>query len=327
MDEDLDIDMSAAISQMGDTFAGEGGGNSAQDESGDASETPPPTPAPEAAAPAEAQPAANPWDALPKSWRKDYEADWKNFRPEFRQYAHEREKQMLDGLMGYKSQLEPYSKMEQHYKPYLEQYGMNMPQVTERMINSHLALLYADDNVKANYLQGLVRDYKLEPLLRQMFGGQTAAPSGQQPAADPTQQIIPQVQRLVQEAVAPIRGELQRRQQAEQQAQLEAMTAEIDKFISDPQNPYAAELVEDMVRVVQGGLASSLKDAYDMASRLNPAVAKKIMDAEVVKLTKPSAPAIRNVRSGSTPPASTSAAPGGDIEDTMRQVYKDIQSR
>lgn len=318
MEDETDIDMSAALSEMSGTFS----------EDGEAAPVPVQEPAPapvqeQAPTPevAAAQQAA--WEALPKSWRKDYEADWKNFRPEFKQYAHEREKQMLDGLMGYKSQLEPYSKLETHYKPYLEQYGMNLPQVTERMINSHLALLYADDNTKAQYLQGLIRDYKLEPMLRQFFGGQQP----QQGQQDPSAQLIPQVQRMVQEAVAPLQGELRRRQEAEQKQQLEALTAEIDKFISDPQNPYAAELVEDMVRVVQGGLASSLKDAYEMASRLNPAVSKKIMDAEVAKLTKPSAPAVRNVRSGSTPPASTSAAPGGDIEDTMRQVYKDITSR
>lgn len=301
-DENVEINMEEALKDMSSTFA--------------SGEAPPAEQAPAGQAPApETPPQPNPWDAYPKSWRRAFEQDWASFRPELRQYVHEREKQMLDGLMQYKTQLEPYTKLAEQYKPYLEQFGMSLPEVVEKMLNAHLALLYAEPQVKQQYLQELIKDYDLDPLLRQTYGG------GGQP------DIMSQVQQLIHQAVSPLQQQIRAREEAERARRLEETIAEVDKFVSDPQNTYASELVEDMIRVINGGLASTLKEAYDLACRINPAVSKKIFDAEVAKLTKPAAPAPRNVRSGSTPPASTSTGPTGDIEDTMRQVYQEIVSR
>jgi hypothetical protein len=234
---------------------------------------------------------------------------------------------MLDGLMQYKTQFDPYAKIQEQYKPYLEDSKINLPQVTERMMNAHLALLYAEPAMKQQYLTSLVRDYGLEPMLRQMFGGQPGAPAQQSPQGDITQQLAPLVQQMIQQHVGPIQRQLKERQQAEQQTAEQAMQDQVDKFVADPQNPFASELLEDMTQLITGGIASTLKDSYEKACRLNPTVWKKIQDAEVANLAKPKNPPPRNVRSGSTPPARTAPAVEGDMEATMRQIFSDINSR
>jgi len=127
--------------------------------------------------------------------------------------------------------------------------------------------------------------------------------------------------------VAPLQQKLTAREMQEKEQQEKEQLEAIDKFVASPDNPYAGEVLEDMTRLIAGGLASSLQEAYGMAVRLNPTVSDKIRQAEIEKVTKLPQRPPRNVRSGSTPPASTNPNAGEDIDATMKRVYEEINSR
>lgn len=335
---DLNLDMTSAMAEMDNEFG-----------SGDASDGGTPSPssarAPAAATPsvpAGAQPAATsakapgqmppagtpaPWMTPPKSWKRDLHEQYAGLADPLKQYVHEREKQALDGIMYYKGQFDPYDRMASQYKPFLEQAGASMPEVAENMLRAHIALTYGDDQSKAQFLGQMLQSYNLMPLLQQMFG----TGGGQQ--QESAQGFDPNFMRQAlmeyhQSQIAPMESRLAAWEKAQEAERLEVSKKEVDSFFADPQNKHAAEVGSDMISLMQNGVASNLKDAYDKACYLNPSVRAKLMQEAVEAATRSPAPAPRNVRSGQTPPASTKQDDAGqDLEATMRETLHSINNR
>lgn len=311
-EENIDIDMAAALNEMSSEFSG--GSDSEESAASPPDGSLPVAPAPQdGSKPATSPALSDPWRALPKSWKKDLEPYWQKLDPNVMQYVHEREKQALEGIMQYKTAYDPYAQLEQHYKPWLDHYQIKMPEVTQRLINTHIALMHAPEEQKAQYLQALIKDYNLQPLLQKMFGGASGQPQ-------------PQVPPELLNEVNAIRQKIELRERAEQEAALKESQEAVDKFIADPQNEFAQEVLPDMVRLVKSGLATDLKSAYEQAIWHNPATRAKLLEREVGKVTKPKGPAPRVVRTSSAPPASTKPQ-DEDIDATLARVYEEINSR
>jgi len=310
MEEELNIDMDAAQAAMDADFASEGG-----DSGGDVGyevETSVPAPAPAPlSAPAAPPVAPEPWRQPPKSWKADLHPLYQKLDPAVMQNIHEREKQALYGIMQYKSAYDPYASLEKQYKPYLEQAKLAMPDVVGRLMQAHLALSSPDTAAKQQFFQRMVQEYGLGEFL-----GQPGQPQG-----------TPQVDQVIQRYVAPLQETIQRLQAREDQKLLEQSQSEVDKFFADPQNEFAQELESDMIQLIEKGLATSLADAYEKAVWHNPSVRAKALQKEIEKTTKPVKSAPRNVRSGSTPPASTKPPGDEDMDATMRSIFRDINNR
>jgi hypothetical protein len=318
---DGEIDMSAALAQMSEGLLG-GGGDDPGDAGGQETGTsPPPSPGAPIASPAVAPATPSAWDAPPKAWKQDMHPHWQSLNPDVRKYLYDREDQAFKGITEARKLYDPYDGVNKKFSQWFEQYkipGEQLPQVYERMIGSHLTLMHAPDEVKKAAIQALVRDYKLEDMLRSMFGGQQPSGQPQQPFVDPM--------KLLQEVVTPIREQLGNFQQRfQEREQKEAMDA-INSFMADPKFEFAKELIPDMTQLLQAGAADGLEQAYEKAKWQNPAVRAKLIAKEIEATTQPKAPARKVVASGTTPPRPTSPK-GTTIEDTMNQVMANIQSR
>lgn len=263
--------------------------------------------------PAGATPTVNPWEVAPKSWKQELHQHWATLNPDVRKYIHEREKQALDGLMQYKEQADGWNGTIAPFKEWIDHYKMQPQDVVQRMMNAHLTLAYGKPEQKMQIARNLLKDYGLEELLTQATAGGSAAPS-----ADPTA-AVKQLLQPIQEQVAELR-------QRDEQAQRAKIQGEVDAFLADAKNEYASELLPDMVKLINRGLASDLKSAYEQACRLNPEVSQKIIQRQIEEATRPKRPGQRNVTSNPVPPAPT-ATVERSIEEDMSEIFDSIQKR
>jgi len=255
---------------------------------------------------------SNVWDTAPKSWKQDYHSHWSALNPDVRKYIHEREKQALDGLMQYKTQVDSWNQTLSPFQQWIEHYGVQPNEVVQRMLNAHLTLLHGPADKKLEFARAMLKDYGLEQLLPQQPGAQGSPP--------------PDATAAVQQLLQPIAQKVQQLEQmtvGEQRAQL---TKQVDAFLADPKNEFANELIPDMVKLIDRGLASDLQSAYDQACRLNETVAQKVIQRQIEAATKPARPGQRNVTSSPVPPAPTATA-ARSIEEDMSDFYDQIVNR
>jgi hypothetical protein len=329
-DNDIDMDMNSALASMGEDLIED------EDSGGDAGKsiTPlqdhigaPAVPATPVGSPAPVA-ATEPWRAAPKAWKQDLHPEYGKFPPQVMQYIHEREKQALDGIMQYKTPLDEYNKVFNHYKAWFDHHQIKPMEAFTQLANSHIALLQATPDVKAKYLEQLINDYDLDGMLRQRYSSEAAVP----PPPERAQQQ--QLERMLQERLAPLQQKLttfeqraQAGEQARQETELAEINSQVDKFLASPENEFAQEVVQDMASLIQSGLATDLKTAYDKAVWINPVTKAKLFEREVAKAAAPKGKPLRNVRSGSAATASTKPGDGEDVDATMARVLQEINSR
>ena len=122
-----------------------------------------------------------------------------------------------------------------------------------------------------------------------------------------------------------------------QQSQVQAQaTDSITKFASDPANKWFSDVREDMGRLLEGGIAADLQDAYDKACNMRPdiraAIAaqqqreadekrQKEAQQRVIQAKKSASVNVR--QSGPKPVASNAPR---TIDDTLREVYDRLQA-
>jgi hypothetical protein len=323
-----DFDMEAASASIGEALGG------SAEESIDLETSPQVSSAPSSSEPPPAAPAPvqNAWDTPPKSWKGEMHPHYSKVDPQVRQYIHEREKQALDGLMQYKTQWDPYSKINEQFKPWFEHYGkqgVTPDQVYQRMIQSHIALSSPGmpQEQKLEYLKALVKDYGLETTLRSMFG-QSAPPAspeaGMQP--QPNMDLSPILNPL-QERLGRMEQTFQTIQQREEEEKVKKVNEQVSNFLNDPKNEFAKELVPDMERLIKTNYAETLEQAYEAACQLNPGVRAKILNREIEKATQPRKPGPPNVRSGKSTPTPTTSESSGDMGEDMARLHQKILSR
>lgn len=210
-------------------------------------------------APEELAPDPEPWRAPPKSWRKEMHERYGKLDPETMQYLHEREMQVTKGITDYKTQAETaaqrvaeFERVTQPYQDYLQQYGG-----TERLGR----LLHIDKVLTTG-----------SPLEKQNMMNALAQAIGYQPigeGADPSQQMNPLMQEVHQ-----LRAQQQRMQQELQAREQARALHEIEQFQQNA--PYFDDVVTDVQRLLETGMATDLQSAYDRAIRLNDDVWNRV---------------------------------------------------
>jgi len=209
-------------------------------------------------------PAAPEKIALPQSWKKDLAPVWEKMDPAAQKYYLEREKQMLDGLTGYKSDAEYGRSLKgviDRYQDVLQQQGIDATKAVEFLFAAHKNLSMGSPEQKMAYLARVAQSYGLTLNAQAPGQGQESAT----PLPPEVTALRDQVNRLTETMTA--------RERADYTARQEQTAKDVDAFARDPANPYFDEVADDIVLLIKTGLP--LKEAYEKAVWANPVTRQK----------------------------------------------------
>ena len=184
--------------------------------------------------------------------------------------------------------MSPYSQM-------LQSQGIDESVMVRNLMNAHYRLSTADEAGKADLFKQLAQSYNV-------------------PLDGETQQIDPAL-KAVQDKVNSLEQHLSTAQQRTLQEARDRVEHDVTAFAADPAHEFFDEVSEQIVPLInQKEIDRTAKEAGEKSLEDAEKEAKKAMKAKSA-----------NVRGRDTNKAPTE--PTGTMEDTMREVYRDIQSR
>lgn len=227
-------------------------------------------PAPEISdQPQEAKPdatASTPPVTAPVSWSQDAKAVWASLPPAVQQAVLKREQEASNGIKSYADKLKAAETLQGVVGPRAQmlaaQYGS-----PEKGIEA----LFQLSDFAARDFPGFVR------YLAQQRGFDLSQLAMTQPtqAAPVDPNLAATHQRI---------GQLESFILSQQRAQQERETAELNRqieaFKADPKHAHFDDLRQDMAKLIQGGLATDLPDAYEKAMWANPGVRAKVIESQ-----------------------------------------------
>lgn len=257
----------------------------------------------------------------PSTWRKDAKEAWAGLPPLVQAEVLKREEDMLKGITGYKAQAEigqTFEKLVTPHLPALQYHQINPVQLVNDLLGMHHQLLTGTPETKTQLFAKLAEMFNVDPL--------SAAESYTPAYVDPSIKAL-------QDEINTLKLSRQQEEQAQQAQTSKAIEAEISSFAADPANIYFDDVIEDMEKLLQSGVATDIKTAYTKAVRLNDSVqAKEAIRAqaekaklEADKVAKAKSATSTNLRTNAK--SVTSTSPLGSMEDTMRATLLDIKSR
>lgn len=268
-------------------------------------------PAPEAAA-TQAPQAAAPVAKAPPGWSPEAKASFDALPPHVQAAVVKREQEIDNGFKV----LQDYKGLEE-FSPLVKQAGTTHAEVMRRAVDweSNLQAKPFDTIAGvANIIQqktGITVDKILHPDL--------IAHLRQQPQQQRQQVQTPQ----------PVNVE----QTVEQVLRKRDTENQIQSFLTDPSNPHAEAVIDDMVILIKEGRATSLKDAYDAACWMRPDIRQQLINqAQPAPVVDPNAQraaaadqarkASRSITGSSAPGPSRDAASGqpSTIRDSLKQA-------
>jgi hypothetical protein len=178
---------------------------------------------------------------------------------------------------------------------------MDPSQAFQTLADAHLVLKYGDPQQRAEYAKQIINDYNLAEFMQQ--GGQPAV------------SVPPQLMSRLDSLEAQI-----------SESKYQENIGKVEKFFSNPENKYAGDVVEDMMRLLKTGAADSLDKAYELAIYQNPAVRSKLIEEQAMKIASTKKPAPRQVRSSGVPPSPTGSK-DQSIDETLNSAYEKIVNR
>jgi len=193
----------------------------------------------------------------PSSWKKDYEEHWTKLDPTLQDYIAQRESDYAKGVSTYKQNWEtaaPIYEAMQPFLPLLQQHNLQPQQWISNLGNAHKVLALGSEQEKLQAFAKLATDY----------GVPIQALTGQ--GYDPQQSLL--MQELNQ-----IKNQFTEFKTTQQQQEEIKLNSEIESFKTSA--PYFDDVRETMSQLLQSGVASDLKTAYDKAIRLHDDVWQK----------------------------------------------------
>lgn len=280
------------------------------------------------AAPAEDNSPAPEFEA-PKSVPSELAAKWKDVPGEFREWYAKREKDFLDGTEQYRRAASFGQDLHEVINPYLpyiqsRTYSDGRPVPVKDaigyLLNAEYQLQTGSPQQKAAMFAKMAKDYGVDL---------TTLAQSAESSVDPA--VLPFVQK-----VEALENTLSSWQQQQMRASREAAMKEVQAFAADKvAHPYFDELADDIAAYCSQGL--NLADAYERAVWANPATRAKEqarLDKERSEKAKVEAEdrrkkALRLQRQNVRPTATDRrpTAPTETMEDTLRDKYREIQSR
>lgn len=279
------------------------------------------TPDPATPTPASDTAAAKPMHA-PGSWRPEAKADWDKIPPNIQSEIHKREDDVLRGIGQYKQAADFGTRVDNALRPHYEilrQHNLDPVSHVGELLNAHRMLATGTPEQKAQMFRRLAQDYKID--LETL-----------DPANDPY--VHPEVSSL-RNQVQALQSSQQQMMQAQQAETQKALTAEIDKFAADANNPHFPVVANDMALILRSGIVGTLKEAYDIAVAKNPELRAAAMQP-VVQTPTPAVAAKTaaarkatgaNVTAAGAANTKPFTAPKGSMEDSLSAAYDDIMRK
>ena len=258
--------------------------------------------------------------SAPGTWRKEAKAEWDKLPATVREEILKREADMFRGIEGYRADAALGNTVKQIVQPHLaffQRTGENPLQLLNNLTQAHIHLSSAPPAQRRELFLQVAKSYGVDLLSEPAY-------------------VDPAVASL-QTELHTVKSQLQSRMQMEADAERSKLKSQLDAFIADPKNEHVNDVLEDMAKLLQGGVASSLEDAYQKACRLSPAVqakelarqreveAQKAKESAAEKAAAARQAASANVRTKSKP--ASAATPVGTMDDTLHETLAGIKAR
>jgi hypothetical protein len=202
------------------------------------------------------------WKRPPSSWKRDYHEVWQTADDKLKEYAWQREEEMRKGVEPLLGKAQFADKMQRVMQPYeqtIRGLGLEPEIAVEALMRADYTLRTAPVEQKRAYLAQLASQYGIN------LGD-----------IDPYSQpgpVDPAVYQL-QNELNNIRGEVVGWKQQQEQAQNQALQAEINDFAQTADHFEAVR--PTMISLLQSGVATTLDEAYEKAIRLDDNVYSEI---------------------------------------------------
>jgi hypothetical protein len=214
----------------------------------------------------------------PSSWKKDYWQHWDKLAtdPELsklQDYIEQREADFAKGVSTYKAQwdqAQPLMEAITPFMPELERFGIPPQQWIQNLGIAHRTLALGSPQEKLQMFAKLATDYGI-PL--QALQGQPNGQSGAVPQVDPQFGYIAQTVNALQNKLQQFETYQQQMEQARLLTEIEQFRATVDEDLFEAAKPVMAQLLES-------GMASDLKTAFEKAMRVEDSLWQRQQQAE-----------------------------------------------
>ena len=246
---------------------------------------------------------------------------WAKADPRLQEYAYQREEQMRRGVEPLLQAKQFADAVNEAINPYistLNGLGLKPEQAIAALMKADHTLRTSDPQTRQQYFMQLANEYGIN------LGGmpQTGAPT-----ADPT--IF-----ALKNELANVRGEVMTWKQQQEQAEQAVLLNEIEDFAQKAE--HFEEVRPEMIKLLQGGSAETLEEAYDKAVYGNKDLRERILSAQQAKQSaqvsaeknraaKAARAAAVSVRSA-TPGANT-APKANDRRTLLEQAFEEANAR
>lgn len=246
----------------------------------------------------------------PRTWTAAAKAKFATLDPDVQQEVLRREKEIDDGKAQWDSKAEHYNRLTKLYEPIRDRLTLNG--LTEEAYTA--ALIRADEMLRSNPQAAMQQ-------LAQLYGFQL--PQGMQ---QPQQQQVDPVMQGLQQQVQQLTQLFTSQQQAREQGERQEIVGEIEAFRNDPKHIYFDNVRPKMVKLLEGGLAKDLPEAYDMACYADPEV-RTLMAAKPLTPAKPGKP--NGISVTGSPRGQGQASPNARVtaEDDVRAAMEELAGR
>lgn len=240
---------------------------------------------------------------VPDSWRGSAKAQWDKLPPDIKAEINKREGDYRNGLAMHRQKAAFADDVSsaftsQHLQSY-QQAGVQIGQVVKEAAQIANTFNFGNNEQRVQALRDLVERFKIKIPGKAAPAPEVSADPTQVPVAqpqfDPSQFRDPRVDQLV-ARFQQQEQQVQQRQQTEHQQQLNQVHAELDDFANNPDNEHLALVWDTMAGLLEAGVASNLKEAYDKAVKLDPTASAASAAKAKVEADKQAAAAAADAR-------------------------------
>lgn len=241
----------------------------------------------------------------PTTWKPDYQSVWNEIdaddkRRTILDEVERRENDYHKGIEQYKADATYASTIKKAIAPFeasIRAIGAKPEQAVEGLLRADHMLRYGTPQQKQAAFQHLIRSYSLDPAW------------AKQERPDP---VDPNVAHM-QQQLAQVQQQNQHLHQTFQKQMLEQANSEIEAFKKDA--PYLEDVRGEMGRLIQAGLASGVRDAYEKAVYSNPTTRAKVLAEQQAKdEAERKAKAAQQAQAAKAAAVQVRGAPSGDTK-------------